>query len=128
MPTARRVAAIEAMNPLFARLFAPRCFPARARGSDAWLDGVCFMWWDLLPIHGLANEDPIREACLDVLARTLALDALACQESALHGLGHWQHCAPSRVSSMIDAYLVRDPSAPSETRDYARAAREGRVP
>ncbi|MEZ5351956.1 MAG: hypothetical protein R2762_04915 [Bryobacteraceae bacterium] len=53
----------------------------------------------------------------------------ACQESALHGLGHWHHHHPAAVEAAVDEYLngQNGASAPPELRDYARAARCGCV-
>jgi hypothetical protein len=47
-----------------------------------------------LPLLRARPDDPriarLDRAALDVMADALALDAIACQESALHGLGHWR--------------------------------------
>jgi hypothetical protein len=88
------------------------------------------MWWDIIPFFG-APDDPSRqkldEAALSVMQKTLSLDSLACRESALHGLGHWQHCYPERVGEIIDRALSGAKGWPRELTDYARDARRGCV-
>ncbi len=62
-----------------------------------------------------------------VMQRVLALDALACQESALHGLGHWHLRYPAEVEGAIDAFLERRPQLDPRLRQYAFSARRGCV-
>jgi hypothetical protein len=74
-------------------------------------------------------DDPLRAAvhqtALETMQRTLALDSIACQEGALHGLGHWHRHHPVQVEEIIDGYT----SAPHPVRleNYALAARCGCV-
>jgi hypothetical protein len=88
------------------------------------------MWWDLLPIAG-APGDPSRRtfdrAAVDVMADVLALDAVACQESALHGLGHWRSAYPDAVEAIVDRFLASATRARPELVAYARSARSGCV-
>ena len=46
---------------------------------------------------------------LQVMESTLQLDSIACRESALHGLGHWQHQYPQRVGEIIDKFSMSQP-------------------
>lgn len=69
----------------------------------------------------------IDEACLEVMQRTLDLDALACCESTLHGLGHWAHSYPQEVEAIISTWLVRNPFLKEALKEYAHAARKGHV-
>jgi hypothetical protein len=46
---------------------------------------------------------------LQVMGSTLQLDSIACRESALHGLGHWQHQYPQRVGEIIDKFSMSQP-------------------
>jgi hypothetical protein len=65
---------------------------------------------------------------LDVLTATLALGSIACQEAALHGLGHWHWRGDrSQVAPIVDAFIARNPGARPELLTYARAARGGCV-
>ena len=54
----------------------------------------------------------------------LGLANPACQESALHGLGHAARQAPERIGAIIGAFLEREALRP-EILAYARSARSG---
>jgi hypothetical protein len=88
------------------------------------------MWWDLLPIVG-EPDNPARKALdetvLSVMARILTLDNIACQEGALHGLGHWQMFYPEQVQAIIGDFLGTHIALRPELKAYARRAREGCV-
>jgi len=133
VPIEARVACIEAMQPLFARLFQPRCAPVLSHldepGGDR-LNQVCYMWWDIIPLAASSKPrqpDPIHEASLSVMHDTLRLPNPACQENALHGLGHWAHAYPEFTAATIDAYLAANPTLRPELVRYAQAARAGCV-
>jgi hypothetical protein len=57
----------------------------------------------------------------------LAMDSIACQESALHGLGHWHYLDGGAVETIVDAFIDSHPGARPELFRYARAARCGCV-
>lgn len=101
VPLADRLHCIEAMVTLFERYFAVRCSPhlSHVIGAGAIpddlsrLNEICYFWWELLPLHGLVkhqSEHPdavkLDLAIIAALRRILALDSIACQESALFGL------------------------------------------
>jgi hypothetical protein len=105
------------MFTLFERFFAPRCSALVSEGEMLGtetsqvspLEGICFMWWDLLPLSGQPEELDHREvdaACLEVMRLTLDLDADACRRAALHGLGHWKGVYPEEVKTILDAWLA----------------------
>ena len=133
VPEPARVGCVDAFPMVFARLFARRCSPHLGRldepGADP-LNSACYMWWDLMPIGpnptapGRANLD---SACLEAMRAILELDADACRESALHGLGHWHLGYPARVTTIIDEFLARTPNVRPELRAYALNARRGCV-
>jgi hypothetical protein len=134
VPVAARLACVEAIHELFANLFAPRCAPALGHlsepGAEAPLNIVCYMWWDEFPCLALpddADHRSLHEAALSVMRRILHLDSIACQEAALHGLGHWARGHPSLVGSVVDEFLVAHPAARSQLITYARSARCGCV-
>jgi hypothetical protein len=64
-----------------------------------------------------------------MLRSILAIDHSACQESALHGLGH--RCEIGRdnpeVEAIIDDFLKRKLDLRPELRQYALSARRGMV-
>lgn len=124
---------IRAIPSLFERLFARRCSDHLSHldeeGSGR-LNPVCYMWWDLFPAGGWPEDPDSAEVDAELLAvmkRTLALDSLACQESALHGLGHWQLYYPRFVQQAIDEFLGRAAAIRRELRQYAEHARVGYV-
>lgn len=61
------------------------------------------------------------------MERTLQLDNIACQESALHGLGHWHSAYPKEVERIIDAFLQSNLNIRPELEQYAQSARIGMV-
>jgi hypothetical protein len=133
LPEASRLACLHAMKQLFGELFFQRCsnLPSHGKPADAGLsalNGICYMWWDLMPIHGEPN-DP-RRAAFDAAVLTLMRDILgmgsfACQESALHGLGHWSYFYRAQVRQIIDHYL-HDAPENAVLGAYARLAADGK--
>lgn len=136
-PTRRRC--IQSFFRLFETLFATRCtnhlshldlVPSATPAHVSPLNSVCYMWWDALPIYGkpddTAHAAPDME-CLQVMEQTLHLDNIACQESALHGLGHWQMYYPEKIMGIIDRFLTSHRVLLPELENYALAARVGSV-
>jgi hypothetical protein len=122
---------LRAMRSLYAKCFAPRCAPVLGHLDEPGgnpLNLVCYMWFDLLPLFG-QPEDGGRAALdremLNLMAGLLEIDSVACQESALHGLGHWHYVYPEQTSAIIDAYLQRSTALRPELRQYAFSARRG---
>jgi hypothetical protein len=154
VPQPARERAIRSMFQLFAQLFLKRCDQGHLSHLDSGgrtcanpLNSICYMWWDVLPIHGrpeVPASAAVDDACLEVMRQTLDLGADACRESALHRLGHWHHAYPRRVEAIIETFLRRieakggrrskGRSAPPggalrpELRVYALRAPKGGVP
>ena len=131
VPLDARTSCIEAFSTLFARLFQPRCEPMLSHldepGGNA-LNRICYMWWDIMPIGATTappQADPIHQACLAEMRETLRLPNPACQEGALHGLGHWARAYPEFTAATIDDYLAANPKLRPELLRYAEAARSG---
>lgn len=130
-----RLACVESIFALYEKLFAPRCaaelgHSMRSGDRPHPLNTTCYMFWDLFPTWGSPDEAGMRAfdaACLDVMKRTLALDSVACRESALHGLGHWCGQYPVDVESIVGEFLEQCPDLDPVLRDYALAARSGCV-
>lgn len=132
VPLADRLRCFEAMYQVYEGLFAAKCSPSLGHMSEDGnpLNLVCYMWWDILPIYGMPDEPEraqIDQTVLKVMAKTLKLDCVACQESALHGLGHWQHCYPQTVNEIVDDFLARNSSLRPELNQYALNAQRGCV-
>jgi hypothetical protein len=122
------------MSRLYSQLFARFCrhelgqLATRKMGTS--LNAACYMLWDvavLKPRPDVPSEREVDAACLDVMRGTLNLPHLACQESALHGLGHWQHAYAARVADIVDEFLRSNRGMPPALLVYARSAREGRI-
>jgi hypothetical protein len=70
----------------------------------------------------------LRKRIIDAgMSRILGFQLLACQESALHGLGHWQRDHDRHVCAIIDGFLADSPDIDPRLIAYANAARRGRV-
>jgi hypothetical protein len=128
-PAAERAEVWFATASLFDEVLAPRCAPVLghlAKELPPPINTVTYMWWESLP--GFAEPDDPERARVDAaelaaLERILALDSVACQEAALHALGHGVGRQP-RCAEIIDAYLLSGRATP-ELGLYALAARTG---
>lgn len=113
VPWPERREGIRAIATLFERLFAKRCSEHLSHIDEPGaspLNSACYMWWDLFPAHGQPDKPTYADLdaeLLGVMKLTLALDSVACQESALHGLGHWQMYYPAFVHEAVDEFLAR---------------------
>ena len=132
-PIEDRVRCVEAVASLFAQLFEPRCTPHLSHLSETdagSLNSVCYMWWDAFPCLALPADPNLRTvqgAALRTMARILSFQSPACQESALHGLGHWQRHHDREVRATIDGFLAANPDIDPRLIGYANAARRGCV-
>ena len=128
-----RLRCVRSCESLFRKLLLPRCSPHlshRDEPSRSPLNAVCYMWWDTMPVYGgpiLADRHALQVAALETMAKILKLDSLACQESALHGLGHWHSVFPEAVTTLVEEFLSLNPNARPELLAYARGARCGCV-
>jgi hypothetical protein len=133
LPEQARLDCLHAIKHLFAELFFKRCTNLPSYGQDpatlSPLNGICYMWWDVMPIHGEPN-DPRRAkfdaAVLTLLREILGIGSFACQESALHGLGHWSYYYRSQARQIIEHYLDNAPEG-AVLDAYARMAADGKV-
>jgi hypothetical protein len=132
VPMPDKIACVQAMFPLYRDLFARRCTPDlghRSEGDNP-LNLACYMWWDLLPLTAAPHDGQrgaFDKAVLEVMRQILELDSPACQEGALHGLGHWARDYPGQVKTIIENYLQRSHNLRPELVDYARSAQAGCV-
>ena len=130
VPRAVRLRALRSFVPLFEQVMAARCSQHLSHldepGANP-LNGMCYMWWDILPIHGRPDLPDRREfdaEALAVLERLLAIPHDACRESALHGFGHWCFDYPG-VAGAIDNFLARTPGLRPQLVAYAQSAKTG---
>jgi hypothetical protein len=131
VPAPLRLAAIGAIPALYRDCFASRCAPVMSHLNEPGgpLNIFCYMLWDVTPLAFWEDEEAtiFYPAIADVLERCLAIDHIACIESALHGLGHIQAAVPELVQPRIARWLATRPNVPAALLDYAHAAAEGRV-
>lgn len=131
VPLDLRVQGIRAIETLYRDCFAKRCTRTLSHldQKGASLNQICYMFWDLNSLSYITNvpdQGAVGGAILGVLDSILTLDHLACQEAALHGLGHLFNDEPERVMSIVDGFLQTE-ILNDRLRDYALGAREGLV-
>ena len=133
VPWPERQRCLRAMVGLYRQIFNARCTPALGHLDEQPanpLNRVCYMWWDILPVYGrpdLPERHAFDQECLQVMAAALALPNEACQESALHGLGHWAMYYREPVAAIINVYLKNHGELREPLKQYALAARSGAV-
>jgi hypothetical protein len=133
VPLAARERCVRSCASVFSKLMQPRCSPHLSHCDEPGrspLNAVCYMWWDTMPVYGgpvLADRQALHLAALEVMATILKLDSPPCQESALHGLGHWHRIFPQEIEGLIDEFLSLNADARPELLTYARSARCGCV-
>lgn len=132
VPWPIRLRALRSFFPLFEQIMAVRCSQHLSHinepGSNP-LNAACYMWWDIIPIHG-KPEVPARAEfdaeLLHLFARLLTIPHDACRESTLHGIGHLAFDY-AQAATIVDAFLERTPDLRPELIKYAKAAKEGMV-
>ncbi|MEQ1789526.1 MAG: hypothetical protein ABL857_03685, partial [Rickettsiales bacterium] len=109
--TADRKKFIESIYRIFTDFMANRCNERLSHlgEKDAHsINYICYMWWDLIPIHPVRSFSMETDKMfLDVMKRTIAINNIACQESALRGLGYWHSNYPEIVGEIIDGYIEK---------------------
>ncbi|MHA1530333.1 MAG: hypothetical protein ACTSVG_15030 [Alphaproteobacteria bacterium] len=131
VPQSDRLELAARIDRVHSQIFAARCAPALgslSEGAEQPLNMLCYMWWDTIVFDTTGEARLDREffaALIEAMGRTLAIPHPACQEAALHGLGHWGEHAPARAAALIDAYLAGNRAARPELVSYARAASAG---
>jgi hypothetical protein len=124
--------AIRAIPTLFRDLFAVHCDSAMCSGgseTDSKMNSSCYMWFDLIGLdHIQLNHIPLHRlrAVVAVLDHVLAIPHIACQESAIHGLGHIAYFDRSLTDSTIRRFMSRR-GLYEKLRRYAAAAAVGAV-
>jgi hypothetical protein len=125
-PRATCQACLKSIYYVYKEIFAVRCPELLSHNLKGELGFVCFMWWDIFPLYKGARRE-LDATVLTVMERMLALPHIACQEAALHGLGHWQGADPERVQGIIDTFLATKKVRRPELVSYAQTARQGMV-
>ena len=118
---------IRSIENLSRALFAPRCSDDVIHGTKP-LDSICYMLWDL-GLHGgfpEVRDSEIDKEAVNTLARIIEIQSIACQQSALHGLGHLVQDARFGCD-IIQKYLDDHPDLRNDIRKYAECALVGKV-
>jgi hypothetical protein len=134
LPWAHRRKCFDAMIHLYAKLMAPVYQDDLGHTQSGYSDPerpnyACYMWWDVIPLYGgmdHCDRDHINEAVLYIFEQVLNLEAEACLESVLHGLGHWHLYIPQRTEPIVQKFLRRKDIS-TELRNYAELAAIGGV-
>lgn len=133
VPWSAQKRCIYSIHKLYEQCFAKRCTPHLSHIDEPGaspLNLVCYMWWDIVPFTGHPGNSVWEEFDQDILRvmeSTLELDSIACRESALHGLGHWQHHYPEQVGEIINAFSMRHRDLPKSLETYLINAFTGYV-
>jgi hypothetical protein len=133
VPIATRVRCVRSCETLFRQLLLPRCSPHLSHRDEPGaspLNLVCYMWWDTMPVYGGSHPQDrhaLHQAALETMGAILQMGSVACQESALHGLGHWHSNFPEQVEDLVDAFIRSHANARPDLLAYARSARCGCV-
>lgn len=136
LPLETRLECVRAIRDLFKDLFAVQCSHFLSNGvveipvDISALNSICYMWWDLFcasPTTNTIDQKKIELSILSLLEELLAIEHIAIQESALHGLGHRQVCFPEEVESAVDRFLSTNKNLPEKLLGYAQSARSGCV-
>ena len=129
--------ALNRLSQYSRTFFAARCSPHLSHldeGGASPINLACYMWWDIIPFGGSPNTPSgklLNAAALSVMTETLKIESIACQESELHGLGHWHAAYPAEVGLIIDRFLSRrrelrpEPSTMRRARVAAVSSRNG---
>jgi hypothetical protein len=129
LPLPSRLRCIAAIFTLNRDLFAVRCAPEIDDPNEHSLSTTCHMLWDLSEALEPNPDNPaIDQACMETLTKILEIKHPVCQQSALHGLGHWAGSYPTRIEEIVDAFLSRGSQLHPKVKDFAIKARSGDVP
>ena len=129
-----RAACVTEMLALYRDVLAPRLADLRdpdvARRHPPVLASVCTMWWEYVPLG--PSPDSTAGVAMDhcvigVLSLTLALPSVACQWSAVHGLGHWIPGYPEVVGPVLRHFIASSAGASPCLCAYAKLAAAGKI-
>lgn len=132
VPIETRLSAIGSIFVLYRDCFQARCTETLSHLDHverSALNSMCYMFWDINALgclEGTDDEGRLADCVFSVLADTLRLPHLACQEAAIHGYGEFSCFYPERVEEAMDEFVATEiPSA--ALRAYAENARIGYI-
>lgn len=132
LPLDDRLDCVASIASVFEKCFLSRCTDHLGHRNEKGqpLNSICYMWWDIFPLYGQPDDEHRREiddACLKVMELALGLPSVACQESALHGLGHWHLYYPGHCEQIVRSFIKNSDKARPELLHYAEQASKGSV-
>ncbi|CAN5471708.1 hypothetical protein BH11PLA2_BH11PLA2_46580 [soil metagenome] len=135
LPWSLRSKGFDTILCLYDKLFADRCTPILSDIDEPGglpLNSNCYMLWDTLcgSIRDRHSPLEVRQQdykIMEVMAHGLFMDNIACQESALHGLGHWHRAYPKETEKWIERFRNHHRNIRPELADYAAHAMIGYV-
>jgi hypothetical protein len=132
LPLDERIACVRLLPRLYESVFVPGCREVLGHldPDGRPLETTCYMVWDIAAFGGPPGDrsgNLLEDAVLDVLADVLAIEHAACQESAIHGLGHRVARHPERAPDLLRRWLRSGPVRDPRLRAYAEAAVTGSI-
>jgi hypothetical protein len=130
LPLADRISCVRLIATVYRQVFVPRCAERLGHLSEQGgrLEMICYMFWDVAVIGGAPGTregNLLEDAVLDVLDDAIRIPHAACQESAIHGLGHRVSRHPERAPAILDRWIRSDAARDPRLVEYARAATSG---
>ncbi len=127
-----QIAVLEGIKALYSDVFLPRCNNDRLghlNEPGSALDGFCYMFWDACALDSVAMRSGLLDYALAAMRHGLSLPSAACQESALHGLGHGVCLYGEQPHRIIKDYMQRpdEAFARPELKAYAEQALTGDI-
>ncbi len=129
-----RASFMQSVKMLYMKGFAAYCSQHLGHLDDGRqaqrpLNAPCYMLWDMdgIECRALHGDEEMTRLSFDVLRNALSIAHPACQESALHGLGHLAMAHKDQVRSIIQHEFLQAHRILPELVDYAKSAAHGAV-
>lgn len=126
LPLQDRRRTLDAVATLYERMFMRHCSDPEGNRP---MDTICFMWFDVMPIHASTSADGLEDVLYDVLEKILWLPNDPCRYAALHGISENAYAAGwSEIGKrIVDRFLAHHSELSPKLVQYAKLARDGQV-
>jgi len=127
VPDEKRVNLYQSLFTYYENVFQKYC--THFYGHQDWgpekpnpLNSSCYMFWDMDTKECPAYKGDVllTNEIFNLLERILDIESPACQESALHGLGHLIDDHKERATSIIERYLKNEKPKTKDLEKYAK--------
>lgn len=131
VPHKEQIAAILALKIFYSEFLDSYLLTTPGDLDD--VETAVYMMWDMDGLEGAAmfpegnSSHHLVDPIFEVMGAALRCKSFACQQSALHGLGHQARYHPDRVKTEIDWALSQKGHLHSALRSYASDARIGAI-